>query len=383
MSALKRIRIAGFKSIKLLDLPLRNLNVLIGANGAGKSNFISVFKLVNEIAEQRLQRFVGSNPERFLKHGRRVTPKLSIQLDFDNNGYSFELSPSENTLVFDNERMSFDGNSGTHSRELGAGQLGAGHLESKLSDQLADGNRNKPIASYVLPAIKDWRVYHFHDTSDQAAVKQTGAINDNETIRPDASNLAAFLYLLQQKHPDSYQRIRNTVRLVASFFDDFSLRPDPLSLNQQDIRLEWREVGSDYPFTAYQLSDGTLRFMCLAAVLLQPNPPSSIIIDEPELGLHPYAIEVLAGLLRSVSQEVQLIVSTQSVPLVNQLEAENLIVVNHSNGESVFSRPDVDALQSWLEDYTLGELWEKNILGGRPGAPPAPAPLDNTSGDAP
>ncbi len=378
MSALKRIRIAGFKSIKQLDLSLGNLNVLIGANGAGKSNFISVFKLVNEIAEQRLQRFVGSNPERFLRHGRRVTPMLSVQLDFGANGYSFRLSPSENQLVFDYELMRFDGNYGVQQRSLGAG-----HLESKLSDQLVEGHRNQLIASYVLPAIKDWRVYHFHDTSDQAAVKQTGAINVNHSIRPDASNLAAFLYLLQQKHPKSYQRIRNTVRLVAPFFDDFSLRPDPLSLNQQDIRLEWREVGSDYPFTAYQLSDGTLRFMCLATVLLQPNPPSTIIIDEPELGLHPYAIEVLAGLLCSVSQKVQLIVSTQSVPLVNQLEAENLIVVNHSNGESVFSRPDVDALQSWLEDYTLGELWEKNILGGRPGAPPAPAPLDNTNGDAP
>lgn len=377
MRPLDRIRIEGFKSIKKLDLTLGGLNVLIGANGAGKSNFISIFKLLNEMAELRLQRFVGSKADRFLRHGRRTTPKFSVDLDFGANGYSFVLTPSENQLIFEEEIISFDGDFGLNKRFLGAG-----HLESKLPEQLSN-QRNSSIASYVVPSVKGWRVYHFHDTSEQAAVKQSGAINVNDSLRPDASNLAAFLYLLQQKHPQSYQRIRDTVRLVAPFFDDFSLRADPLSQNQQDIMLEWREVGSDFPFTAYQLSDGTLRFICLAVVLLQPTPPATIIIDEPELGLHPYAIEVLAGLLRSVSLRRQIIVSTQSVPLVNQLDAEHLIVVNHAAGESVFVRPDAEALRSWLEDYSLGELWEKNILGGRPSAPPASAPLESTlsSGD--
>lgn len=364
MRSLDRIRIEGLKSIKHLDLKLGSLNVLIGANGAGKSNFISTFKLLNEMAELRLQLFVGSKADRFLRHGRRVTPRLSVALDFGLNGYSFSLTPSENQLVFESESISFNGDYGLSNRSLGAGQL-----ESKLPEQLQD-QRNQKIASYVVPSVKGWRVYHFHDTSDQAALKRSGSINDNASLRSDASNLAAFLYLLQQTYPQSYQRIRDTIRLVAPFFDDFSLRPDPLSLNQQEIMLEWREVGSDFPFTAYQLSDGTLRFICLAAVLLQPFPPATIIIDEPELGLHPYAIEVLVGLLRSVSLKHQIIISTQSVPLVNQLDAEHLIVVNHIAGESQFVRPDQQQLQSWLEDYSLGELWEKNILGGRPSSPP-------------
>jgi predicted ATPase len=334
MNKLDRIQIEGFKSIKQLDLHLGQLNVLIGANGAGKSNFISTFKLLNEMAELRLQLFVGSKADRFLRHGRRVTPRLSVALDFGANSYSFALTPSENQLVFESEVISFRGNLPEARRPLGAGQL-----ESKLPDQLQD-QRNARIASYVFPSIKGWRVYHFHDTSDQAALKRSGPVNDNASLRSDASNLAAFLYLLQQTHPQSYQRIRDTVRLVAPFFDDFSLRPDPLSINQQEIMLEWRECGSDFPFTAYQLSDGTLRFICLAVVLLQPSPPATIIIDEPELGLHPYAIEVLAGLLRSVSQRRQIIISTQSVPLVNQLDAEHLIVVNHVAGESQFVRPD-------------------------------------------
>jgi len=370
MRALDRIRIEGFKSIKQLDLQLRPLNVLIGANGAGKTNFISIFRLLNEMAELRLQRFVGANPDRLLRHGRRVTPKFSVQLDFGQNGYEFTLAPSENQLIFDSEWIRFNGQYGLSRRSIGAG-----HLESKRPEQL-ESDRNQKIARYVVPAVKGWRVYHFHDTSDQASVKQSGAVNDNASLRPDASNLAAFLYLLQQRSLPSYQRIRDTVRLVAPFFDDFALRPDPLS-NDQSIMLEWREQGSDFPFTAYQLSDGTLRFICLATVLLQPNPPATIIIDEPELGLHPFAIEVLAGLLRSVSQSGyssrQVIVSTQSVPLVNQLEAEDLIVVNHHRGESVFARLDSEQLKEWLDTYSLGELWEKNILGGRPSAPPAPA----------
>lgn len=368
MSRLDRIRIEGFKSIKQLDLTLGNLNVLIGANGAGKSNFISVFKLINEMVAQRLQLFVGSKADRFLRHGRRVTPKLSVKLNMGANGYEFALRPSENQLIFESENILYKGDYPVADRSIGKG-----HLESKLPEQLADVY-NKRIARFVVPSVKSWRVYHFHDTSDQSAMKQSGAITDNDSLRPDASNLAAFLYLLQQKYPDRYARIRDTVRQVAPFFDDFHLRPDSLSENSKSINLEWREVGSDLPFTAYQLSDGTLRFICLVVVLLQPSPPSTLIIDEPELGLHPYAIEVLAALLRSVSRQHQIIVSTQSVPLVNQLDAEHLIVVNHAQGESTFSRLDPKALEAWLEDYSLGELWEKNILGGRPSAPPAPAP---------
>ncbi len=362
MRPLDRIRIEGFKSIRQLDLKLGPLNVLIGANGAGKSNFISVFKLLNEMAELRLQRLVGSKADRFLRHGRRVTPKLTVRLDFDSNSYSFSLVPSENQLVFEEEAIHWL----SHDRTLGNG-----HIESLLP-AIHPSDSNATIAAYVLPAVKGWRVHHFHDTSDQAAVKQSGPLNDNVTLRPDASNLAAFLYLLQQANQPNYLRIRDTIRLVAPFFDDFVLRPDPLS-NGQDIMLEWREMGSDFPFTAYQLSDGTLRFICLAVLLLQPNPPATIVIDEPELGLHPYAIEVLAGLLRSVSLRTQIVASTQSVPLVNQLDPEQLIVVNHSQGESTFARPDAQGLQAWLEDYSLGDLWEKNILGGRPGAPPAVA----------
>ena len=222
------------------------------------------------------------------------------------------------------------------------------------------------IYDYVVPTIRSWRLYHFHDTGSSALVKQIHGINDNEYLREDARNLAAFLYRLQHQHEEHYQRIVKTIRLVAPFFGDFHLRPTVA--NPEKIQLEWTERGQDVPFTASALSDGTLRFICLATVLLQPEGfmPASILIDEPELGLHPFAITVLGGLMKATSQRHQLIVSTQSVELVDEFEADDLIVVDKAGGASTFTRPDRQALAEWLKEYSLGEVWKKNLLGGRP-----------------
>jgi len=176
--------------------------------------------------------------------------------------------------------------------------------------------------------------------------------------------LAAFLYLLQETQPDYYRQIVETVRLVAPFFNDFVLRPNPF--NEDKIQLEWQEKGSDGPFSANYLSDGTLRFICLATLLQQPNLPTTILIDEPELGLHPYAIVVLANMLRSAATQTQVIISTQSVPLVNQFTPEDIIVVDRQDGQSTFERRSTANLEAWLDDYGVGDLWEKNLLGGRP-----------------
>ena len=154
------------------------------------------------------------------------------------------------------------------------------------------------------------------------------------------------------------------VRLVAPFFDDFSLRPLPE--NKDLIKLEWMERNSDYPFLASHLSDGTLRFICLATVLLQPDPPDLILIDEPELGLHPYALNILADLIKSASTKSQIVISTQSVSLVNQFEVEDILVVDRYNGETTIRRLVEEELVDWLNDYSLGELWEMNIFGGKP-----------------
>jgi predicted ATPase len=212
--------------------------------------------------------------------------------------------------------------------------------------------------------MENWQVYHFHDTGDKSPMKRLIPIGDNIYLKADGSNLAAFLYLLKQKHRTSYDEIVKTIRLVAPFFGDFVLRPSPFNDNQ--IELEWTEVGQDVPFKAHQLSDGTLRFIGLATVLLQALKPETIIVDEPELGLHPYAIKVLAALIKSAASRKQLIVSTQSVELLDEFEPNDIIVVERHNDASTFRRLESKDLSEWLEDYSLGELWKKNILGGRP-----------------
>ena len=198
-------------------------------------------------------------------------------------------------------------------------------------------------------------------------MKKTANLRDNRFLRPNGSNLAAFLYLLRSKHSFSYEQIRRTVGLVAPFFDDFELAPQ--ALNPDTILLEWRHKGSDAYFNAASLSDGTLRFIALATLLLQPDSlrPSVILMDEPELGLHPYAVTMLAAMVKKAAVYGQVIMATQSPTLLDHFEPEDVIVANRVNGEARFERLDAERLEVWLEDYSLGQLWETNELGGRPG----------------
>jgi predicted ATPase len=369
---IKKLTIDGFKSIrKLEDFQLRALNVLIGANGAGKSNFVGFFRLLREMIDQRLQVALATaegGADGCLYLGPKITEKFVAKLYFGKNGYEFTLVPTtDNQFVFSNETTVFFGDFKNDRKSLGSG-----HFEAKLKDRkIHVGSLGGPsVASYVFDSVSSWVVYHFHDTSPNAAVRRPRALNDNETLRQNAENLAPFLYRIQQTYPSSYTRIRDVVRLAAPFFDDFKLRPMPTSPDM--IQLEWQQKDSDYPFRANQLSDGTLRFICMATALLQPSPPPTVLFDEPELGLHPYALTLLGNLFKQAtvmyggSMPTQVIISTQSALLLNEFAPEDIIVVERTNGESTFRRLDPTHLSEWLEEYTLGELWQKNILGGRP-----------------
>ncbi|MBL7647276.1 MAG: AAA family ATPase [Candidatus Hydrogenedentes bacterium] len=365
MRKVDTLTIRGFKSLRnIVDFPLRELNVLIGANGTGKSNLVSYFRMLGELVEGRLQLWTRNqgSADRILSFGVKSTLQLESSIDFGRNGYRFVLEPTvEGGFSFASESLFYRGDYRNSNPFLGSGQA-----ESRLKESvLSIGNES--IHGYCYQSISGWKVYHFHDTSTTAGVKRPGAVHDNQSLRTDASNLAAFLYRLRTEYPESYAQVRKTVQLAIPFFDDFDLRPQRLESGEDQIALLWRQKDSDYPFWPSQLSDGSLRFICLTAALLQPDPPSTIIIDEPELGLHPFAITLLGSLLRSASKRMQVIVSTQSVPLVNEFAPEDLVIVERENDATVFNRLEGTELDAWLEKYSLGELWEKNVLGGRPG----------------
>ncbi len=363
MRILEQLKVKNFKSIQDQTLSLGRLNVFIGGNGAGKSNLVGVFHFLNRVVTRDLNNYTGEigGADRILYFGRKQSSSLSIELTFgegnDANGYAFELRPTvDDRFIFSSETISY------HNRNRYpipfSISLGTGHAEAWVKQS------NESIANHVCHDLDSYHIYHFHDTSSSARVKQTGDVDDNHRLQAHAGNLAAFLYRLQQNSTGHFQNIEDTVRQIAPFFEGFRLEPSRLNVDK--IRLEWKEKGSDAYFNASSLSDGSLRFMCLATLLLQPTLPAVLLLDEPELGLHPAAISLLADLLESAAQRTQVLVATQSVTLVNQFTPESVWVVERRDGESIFKHLESADMPTWLEDYSLGELWEKNIFGGRP-----------------
>lgn len=363
MRILHQLHIRGFKSIRDQQLKFNPLNVFIGGNGSGKSNLVGAFQLLNSVSSQQMQIYTGESggANNILHFGRKYTERLYFEVEFrvgtNANLYEFELKPTDEDMFIFEKEATYYHNTARFTKPY-SDELWSGHAEARLAES------THYISKHIRGHLNSYRIYHFHDTSSSARMKQMGDVADNRFFRADAGNLAAFLYRLQEKEPEYFRNIEDTVRQIAPFFGGFKLAPS--ALNEEKIRLEWNEKGSDMYFNAAALSDGTLRFMCLATLLLQPMLPSLILIDEPELGLHPTAIQLLAGLLQSAATRTQLIVATQSVTLVNQLLPEHVWVVEREDGQSLFHQLQAADMSNWLEDYGLGELWEKNILGGRP-----------------
>ncbi|MFD2471545.1 AAA family ATPase [Amycolatopsis silviterrae] len=359
---LQRVTIEGFTSIRSATVDLGNINVLVGANGAGKSNFIQALGLLGRIVDRELGLFVGLNGGASALMNKSDDANLiHLELDADPNSYEAQLVGSaDDELIFYREVIYF------HRPEYDRRYdevLGSGHRETRLVKKAEE--RPGRVASHVIDLLKGCKVFHFHDTSANAPVKRFSPTADNIALARDAGNLAAYLFRLQESENKTeraaFRRITGAIKLVAPFFREFVLRPE-----NDRIRLRWRQTDSEAVFSANQMSDGTLRFVCLATLLLQPELPALVVLDEPELGLHPFAIVQLADLLRQAAKGSQVLIATQSVTLMNQFAVTDLIVVERDAGATSFSRPDENALREWLADYSLGELWEMNLLGGRP-----------------
>jgi predicted ATPase len=363
--ALDKLTIRGFKSIQeLAAFELSNLNVLIGGNGAGKSNFVELFRMLRAMVDQTFGNYVitRGGADDFLFNGPQTTPSIEAEFEFGQNAYAFALEPTPNgNFLISYERQKYLPSGGWKS-------IGINQLESKLSDRKNETSISGisfGVGYYVYQSVSGWTVYHFHDTSNNAPMRRYEIVQDSTRLRADAANIAPFLLSLKTTDFIAYTSILDAIRLVIPFFNDFVLTPTYRG-EKEVVNLSWTQKGSDYPMQPYHLSDGSIRFICLATALLQPNPPSTIIIDEPELGLHPFAIAILSELIQATANKTQVIISTQSPALVDYFSPENIIVVNREGGASTFDRLDTHDFAEWLDDYSLGELWQKNIVSGGP-----------------
>lgn len=379
MVRLKRIRLAGDKSIKEMDLELRSMNVLIGANGAGKSNLASFFAFLRVMRRGRLQRHVeASGADSLLFYGAKTTQHIAATLDYDCGhhtvGYRLRLAASprdvaltvdESTLLVDEEVVEFPVVAEGVAMTCENYHVAAG-AELTVQEVELPAKAACPADRMIANALMGYRVFHFGDTSDMAPIRRRLYEGDNQALRSDGGNLAVVLRRLRQSNPTAYSRIRETIRQIAPWFGDFVL--EPIEPQKTDVRLDWHDRYRDNIFGPHQLPDGALRAIALITLLLQPveDLPSLIVIDEPELGLHPAAITVLASLMKAASLYSQVIIATQSPTLLDEFDAADVVVVDRKNGGSTFTRLDPDRLKDWLEEYTLGELWQKNSIGGGP-----------------
>ena len=355
---LKSITISGFKSFNSDEhtIEFGDVSVLIGANGAGKSNLVSFFKMLGYMTTNALQQFVGlqGGANSILNFGYKHTPNMTAKLDFEtNDSYKFTLAgAAQDTMIFTDEIINNNGVLYTFHH---------GQKESNLNN----------VNVWISTMLANCKVYQFHDTSASSHIRNSSYINQNEFLYSDGGNLAAFLFGLKENETTLpyYKKIVRHIKQVFPSFRDFALQPS--ARNNNYIMLDWvGENPLEYKLGAHQLSDGTIRFMALAALLLQPpeNFPSIIVLDEPELGLHPSAIVELASMVKIASQHAQVVLATQSPALLDEFKPEQITVIERDpvSKSSIFKQFTEEDLKDWLEEYTLSEIWDKNILGGKP-----------------
>ena len=350
------IEIKGYKSIKNATIVFSPINILIGSNGSGKSNFLSFFEFLNRLYDQKLKEYVAllGGEEKMLHKGSKTTASIYSKIQFGKNGYSFEIKKGEDSFIFVSEGLWYPNPYYANPANI-----------TNYSSEARIKVHNMARADYIRRYLNSFKKYHFHDTGKNSPFNMLSHTeNDIYFLYEKGENLAAFLFNIQNENRIVYNRIVNTIQSIAPYFSDFYFQPNEKGF----LRLQWQDKHSSTIYGLTDLSDGTIRFIALTTLFLQPNLPTTIIIDEPELGLHPFAISKLAGMVQSVAgRNVQVIVATQSADLVNHFHAEDIITVDQTNGESSFKRLEENDLSQWLDEYSIGDLWQKNVIqGGQP-----------------
>ena len=373
-NGIESIRIQGFRSLADVELSgLPQATVLIGANGSGKSNFMRFFEMLSwMLKSRRLQEYVqrqgGADDQLF--GGSATTPfmeaEIRMRTELDRRDYGFTLAHAHpDRLLFANERFRVSRiDSGTDSNwhHFREGHLEAKVVEAAQSPDSPVGVSNDAILVSLL--MCDWETFQFHDTSDTSSFKRSWDVSDCWRLRSNGGNLAAVLYRLEREDLARYETICHQIGRVLPGFDRFDIEED-----YERVLLRWRAKWSDKSFGAHLTSDGSLRFFALVTLLNLPPGmlPYVITLDEPELGLHPAAIALVGGLIKSLTIERQVIVATQSPLLVDAFDLDEIFVLDLEDGRTNCRKLDAESYQHWLDDgCSAGELWRMNLLGGRP-----------------
>lgn len=352
-----KITIKGYKSFKDISFDLKRINVLIGSNGAGKSNFLSMFEMLGRIFNQSLTNYVATKGgvDKFLFHGRKETESIEIETVQGANSYTVILQEADGKFVVASERLGY----------LYNGNWSVVGISSYVSEAQIRNYSGMKRGDYIKEYLSQIRKFHFHDTGNRSPFAAEGhVIHDAQVLYEHGENLAPILYRISRENPQVYRRIVQIIQSVAPYFADFYFAPSPADT----MRLLWQDRFSTMIYGPNDLSDGTIRFIALVVLFMQPWLPKVIIIDEPELGLHPVAIQKLAGLIKIAAQRgTQIIIATQSAELISNFDPEDVVTVNQTDGVTELHRLSSDELAHWLDDYTLGDLWKQNILkGGKP-----------------
>lgn len=334
------LQIEGYRSIKSQRVELHPMNVLLGANGVGKSNFLSVFSFFRMLIQSREWEYTAaSKAAHTLYMGREVTDKVKLTFHYIGcwiDSLEIELKDVDNTLRVRS-------------------------MEIEEHEAIEENSRGEHLRALV----DQYWVHHFPNTGEKSSYRSANLISDNRLLRADGSNLASVLYRIRLTDVVRFRMIEDYIRGMVPSFGYFNLMPS--STEEREIHLQWYPKGrEDVLFDERYFSDGTLRMMSLVTLLLQPVLPALVLIDEPEIGLHPAAMTMIGDLLKKAAQKTQVIISTQSIDMVNLFQPDDVLVCDYKDSQSQYRRLNSAELEQWIEEYTIGEMWEKNVFGGQP-----------------
>ena len=367
LERIESIHVKGFRSladVKLDNIP--NPMVLLGANGTGKSNVLRFFEMLRETYQHGLTRFVlrrgGADDQLF--GGQRETTRIHACVRFRTspgvNDLSFSLSCNDgDRLAIENEEFRFEPDDGRGGYSYGPHDAGFESVFCKI----VPSPGGHPRAKAAIGFLRDCALYQFHDTSRDAPIKKRWDVEDSHRLLEHGGNLGPILLRLREHHPTKYGLICRRIRLVLPEFDDFQLEEE-----YGKTILRWRGKNTDKTLGAHLTSDGSLRVFCLLTLLSLPDEvlPRIILLDEPELGLHPFATSLISSMVKSLSRRCQVIVATQSPHFVDAFGLDEIVVLEMRDGKTEAKRFKEEDFSQWLDDHTSGQLWWSNLLGGYP-----------------